>query len=262
MDLTGCGFSASSATFNPDLYSKLYDKLAVLYRRGYTSLYGADAVAAPVTIKLTDSREVTGSTPTEVTSSTPSITPKVTKAAEPTKAATPTPKPVKKNDVIVINGAYYKVSSTAKKNASVSYQKPENKKTKSIAVPASVKYNGITYKVTSVSDKACSSMSKLKKVTIGSNVKTIGKGAFKNCKSLKSVTLGKNVTSIKASAFYGCKNLKTLTVKSSKLNFVGKAAIKGINKKAVLKCPSKKVSAYKKLFKSSTGYVKTMKIKK
>ena len=243
MDLKGCGFSASSATFNPDLYSKLYDKLAVLYRDGYTSLYGSDAVGEPVTVKLTNLSEVTSSTPAEVTKSTPSAAPEVTK--EPTKApeaantVTPTPKSVKKNDVIVVKGVSYKVTGTSKKNATVSYQKPASKKAKSIVVPATIKYMGVTYKVTAVSAKACSGMSKLTKVTIGSNVKTIGKEAFKNCKKLK-----------------------TLTIKSSKLNSVGKNAIKGINKKAVIKCPSKKVSAYKKLFKKSTGYVKTIKIKK
>lgn len=243
MDLKGCGFSASSATFNPDLYSKLYDKLAVLYRDGYTSLYGSDAVGEPVTVKLTNLSEVTSSTPAEITKSTPSAAPEVTK--EPTKApeaantVTPTPKSVKKNDVIVVKGVSYKVTGTSKKNATVSYQKPASKKAKSIVVPATIKYMGVTYKVTAVSAKACSGMSKLTKVTIGSNVKTIGKEAFKNCKKLK-----------------------TLTIKSSKLNSIGKNAIKGINKKAVIKCPSKKVSAYKKLFKKSTGYVKTIKIKK
>ncbi len=266
MDLSGCGFSASSSTFNPDLYSKLYDKLATLYRGGYTSIYGEDAVAEPVTINLTKKDEVTSSTPQVSTtpSITPeaSITPEVTKTPEVTETATPTPKPVKKNDVVVVKGASYKVLSTTKNNASVAYQAPENKNSKIITIPTTIKYNNKTYKVTTVSDKACINMSKLTKVTIGSNVKVIGKNAFKNCKKLKSVTVGKDVSTIKTSAFYGCKNLKTLTIKSTKLKSVGKNAIKGINKKAVIKCPSKKVSTYKKLFKTSTGYVKTIKIKR
>lgn len=51
MNLSGCGFSI--ANFNPELFSKMYDKLAVLYREGYVSLYGEDAVPTPVTIDLT-----------------------------------------------------------------------------------------------------------------------------------------------------------------------------------------------------------------
>lgn len=51
MNLSGSGFSISN--FNPLLFSKMYDKLATLYREGYVSIYGEDAVATPVTIDLT-----------------------------------------------------------------------------------------------------------------------------------------------------------------------------------------------------------------
>ena len=119
------------------------------------------------------------------------------------------------------------------------HQAPKRKDAKTITIPSKVTYQGVTYKVTAVSANACNGMKKLTKVTIGANVKTIGKNAFKNCKKLK-----------------------TITIKSSKLNSVGKNAIKGVNKKAVIKCPAKQVNKYKKLFKKNTGYVKTMKIKK
>jgi hypothetical protein len=78
----------------------------------------------------------------------------------------------------------------------------------------------------------------LKNVTIPSNVKTIGKGAFKSCQSMTSVifpssittigveafflcnqltsaTLGNSVTSIGASAFGSCTALSTVTIPSS-----------------------------------------------
>lgn len=170
-----------------------------------------------------------------VSPQTPKPTQTVTK--KPTPA--PTLKPVKKNDVIVVNGASYKVTNTSKKAATVTYKETKNKKCKAITVPSTVKYRGVTYKVTAIGDKACSGMSKLTKVTIGSNVKSIGKNAFKDCKKLKNIT-----------------------VKSTKLKSVGKNAIKGIHKKAVIKCPAKKVNTYKKLFKKSSGYVKSMQIKK
>jgi hypothetical protein len=50
-------------------------------------------------------------------------------------------------------------------------------------------------------------------------------------------------------AFYGCKNLKTITIKSIGLKTVGKEAFKGINAKATIKVPAKKLSSYKKLLK-------------
>ena len=52
MDLSGCGFRI--VNFNAALFSKMYDKLALLYREGYESLYGENAVADYVTKKLTE----------------------------------------------------------------------------------------------------------------------------------------------------------------------------------------------------------------
>lgn len=94
------------------------------------------------------------------------------------------------------------------------------------------------------------------------NVTSIGKNAFKGYNKLSSVTIGKNITKIEAGAFEKCGKLKTIKISSSSLKSVGKNAIKGINKKATIQCPKKKVANYKKLFKSSTGYKKSMKIKK
>jgi len=90
----------------------------------------------------------------------------------------------------------------------------------------------------------------------------IANKAFKNNKKLKSVTIGKNVKKIGKEAFYNCKKLKRITIKTTKLKSVGKNAIKGIYKKATIKVPKKQLKKYKKLFKSKTGYKKTMKIKK
>ena len=102
-------------------------------------------------------------------------------------------------------------------------------------------------------------------VSIGNkkySVTQIAPNAFKNKKKLKKVTIGKNVAKIGSKAFYGCKNLKTIIIKGKKLKSVGSGAIKGINKKAVIKAPKAKLKAYRKIFKKKTGFKKTMKIKK
>ena len=151
-------------------------------------------------------------------------------------------------------------------------------KLKTVNVPGSV---------TSIGSNAFNGCTALTKVTIGKKVTTIGAGAFSGCKKLKTVTISnsaalktvgdkafykcvaltkivlpKNVTTIGKSAFEGCKKLKTITIKSKKLKKVGSKAIKGIYNKATIKCPGKTyVKKYKKLFKSTTGYKKTMKIK-
>lgn len=119
--------------------------------------------------------------------------------------------------------------------------------------------------VESIGANAFSGCKKLKTVTLksGSKLKTIGDKAFYKCVVLTKITIPKNVTTIGKSAFYGCKKLKTITIKSKKLKKVGTKAIKGIHKKATIKCPGKKyVTKYKKLFKSKTGYKKSMKLKK
>ena len=120
----------------------------------------------------------------------------------------------------------------------VSYRKPASTKVKSVKVPDTVTLNGVTYKVTQIAPNAC-----------------------KKCKNLKKVTIGKNVTKIGKNAFSGAKKLKKLTIRSAKLRSVGKNAIKGIDKKAVIKVLKSKKKAYQKLFKKNTGFVKTMKIK-
>ena len=77
---------------------------------------------------------------------------------------------------------------------------------------------------------------------------------------MKELTIGKYVKKIVTNAFSGCKKLKVITINSTSLKSVGKNAIKGINKKAQIKVPKKKKKAYKKLFKSKTGFKKTMEV--
>ena len=123
-----------------------------------------------------------------------------------------------------------------------------------------VKYNGKSYKVTKIADKAFYKNTKLKTVTIPSTVTEIGSKAFYGCRKLTKVTIPKNVKVIGSKAFYGCKKIAKVTVKSTKLNKVGSKAFTGISKKAVIKVPKKKLAAYTKLLKGK--YTKGVKIKK
>lgn len=134
------------------------------------------------------------------------------------------------------NQAQYKVAKAGKSGGTVTYVKPINGAQSSITVPATVKIDGITYKVTDIASNA-----------------------FTGNSTLKKVTIGENVTSIGAKAFYNCHNLKTITVKSTGLRKVGKNALKGIKDTAKIKVPKKKLSAYKKLFKKK-GQGKKVKI--
>lgn len=116
-------------------------------------------------------------------------------------------------------------------------------------------------RVVTIGASAFESCTKLTTVKGGASVQTIGQKAFKKCVALKKITLQTKVKKIGTQAFCDCKNLKTITIKSKQLKSVGKNAIKNIKKNATIKVPKAKKKAYKKLFKSKTGYKKSMKVK-
>jgi len=116
-----------------------------------------------------------------------------------------------------------------------------------------------------------STSNKTKTIIVGNTVKigdkiykitSINVDAFKKYKNLTSVIIGANINTIASNAFNGDKKLKSITIKSKALKKVGRNAIKGINYKAKIKVPKSKFKVYKKIFNKSTGFKKTMKIKK
>ena len=123
-----------------------------------------------------------------------------------------------------VAGCQYKVT---KAGAEVSLIKT-NKKAKRMTIPAVIKVNGVTYKVTSIGAKAFNGSKKLSKVTVGTNIKKISNNAFFKCRSLKTVTI-KSVLLTKKTA--------------------NKKAFKGISRKMVMKVPKKMKKVYVKIFK-------------
>ena len=93
------------------------------------------------------------------------------------------------------------------------------------------------YLITEINDKAFQKNKKIKNVTIGANVKVIGKSAFANCSKLNKII-----------------------IKSNNITKIGKNAFKGIKKNAVIIVPKKKLKSYKRLLKKANT-PKTVKIK-
>lgn len=146
----------------------------------------------------------------------------------------------KAGETFTVGSLTYKVIKSHATKGSVSVNKAASKKLTSVEIAKTVLYKGYTFKITAVDDNAFKGMKKLRKVTIGANVTKLGKNAF-----------------------YNDKKLKQIKVNATKLKSVGKNAIKGIHKKAVIKVPKKQLKKYKKLFKKSkTGYKKSMKVVK
>lgn len=167
--------------------------------------------------------------PTEEPSVEPTAAPTEEPSAEPTTAPTeepsaePTTAPVEEGDKVTDSNGTFKVTDTEKKTVTYTVAKKSNKKT--VSVPDTVTVDGKKYKVTA-----------------------IAKNAFKNNKKVEKIVVSKNITKIDANAFKNCKKLTTLVIKSTKIKSVAKNALKGTNKKLVIKVPAKKVAAYKKLF--------------
>ena len=101
-----------------------------------------------------------------------------------------------------------------------------NKNAKNIEIPSSVIIEGSNYKVLSVAGNACKGYKKLQKLTIGANVKIIGRSAFSGCKKLKKIIF----------------KTKGLTAERT-----GSKAFKGVAKNVVIKAPGSKLAAYKKI---------------
>lgn len=128
---------------------------------------------------------------------------------------------IKDND-----GSTYIVTSGKGKTPTVQYTGPKSTVKGTVTIPETVKVDGVSYRVTSIADNAFKNNKKITRVVIGSNIVTIGKNAF-----------------------YDCKNLKKITIKSEKLTSksIAKNAFRGISKKTVVKVPTSKYKAYKKM---------------
>lgn len=166
---------------------------------------------------------------------------------------------IKINDVIKIEKVSYRITNLKKRT--VTYLKTTSK-SKTIHIPSTIKIYGTSFKVTQIANNAFKNNKKIKKVVIGNNIKTIGKNAFRNCKRLKTVTIESKVLyKIGANAFYGDKKLTKITLKTTKLkkSSVGKNALKGTNKKLVIKAPRKKKKAYKTYFRKKGNSAVTIK---
>lgn len=84
------------------------------------------------------------------------------------------------------NGKYIITNDT---QLEVQFAGVSKKSVSSVEIPATIKINEQVYKVTGVKANALKDNKKVKKLTVGENVRVIGKKAFYGCKNLKSITI-------------------------------------------------------------------------
>ncbi len=110
---------------------------------------------------------------------------------------------------------------------------------KTVEIPKTIKVNGITYKVTAVSEDAFMYKYGIESLTIGANVKNIGKNAFAEISSLKEITIKTKKlksSNVKKNAFLLDSTDLTVKVPSGKAASYKKILqAAGLNKKATVK---------------------------
>ena len=89
-------------------------------------------------------------------------------------------------------------------------------------------------------------------------VTEITDGACKNMKNLQVLTLGKNLKMIGKEAFNGCRKLNNITIQGSGLKSVGDGAFRNIYKKPTFIVPKKKMDNYKKMLLNAGAPVKSV----
>lgn len=161
--------------------------------------------------------------------------------ATPASGAPSTPAPeVTNTDQTVRGNVIYRILDEKKKTAAViGAGGNKGKNVTSVTIAKTVNINGVTYKVVQ-----------------------IGKNAFKGCKKLKKVTIGSNIKKIGGSAFVNCGKLKTINMKKANgITSIGSKAFRKINANAKVTVPAKKFKKYSKMLKRA-GLPKKAGIKK
>ena len=262
-------------TEHPNLASVLGEENLLM-----TNTEGTQLETDPPATAIPTAMPVVTPTPVPTTAPWETDTPVILPTDTPTDPVAPTEAPVAEDLTPTVGALKYKLSGST-----ATVTGPKSKNATKLTIPATIQANGKTYNVTAIKASAFKGMKKLTTVTIGKNVKTIGKNAFASCVKLKKVTGGAALTtigeaafkgdkvlaaitipakvkSIGKNAFNGCAKLKTITIKTTKLTTknVGANAFKGIYKKATFKVPKAKKSAYTTLV-TKKGAPKTVKVK-
>jgi hypothetical protein len=147
---------------------------------------------------------------------------------------TPLPAEMSPDQVTVLGGIYQ--LDDGKKAAT--FMRAEDPEASTLMIPDSIDTDGISRKVKTIAKDACKGMKNLTFVSIGANVRKIGKNAFSGCEALRTIAV----------------NTEKLTDKS-----VGEKAFRGVSETVTVRCPAGKKEDYSVLLKTK-GLPETAKV--
>ena len=132
-----------------------------------------------------------------------------------------------------IDGLKYSLDTDAKTASVIQnhYRKQEYN------IPRQIDYDGVSYSVTSIGDRAFYYREELMAITIPNSVETIGDEAFYNCTSLRNVVIPNSVTSIGSGAFNWCRGLVSVTIPNS-VTTIGENAFRACTSLLTLEIPN------------------------
>ena len=119
------------------------------------------------------------------------------------------------------NGIYYGITSTADKTVEV--VSGDAKYSSDVTIPAMVTYDGITYRVTAIKNRAFYDCRDLTSIVLPDSLTSIGREAFAGCSNLTAITIPEGVTEIGQVTFSDCSSLTTIILPQSLMS-IGSSA--------------------------------------
>ena len=148
-----------------------------------------------------------------------------------------------------IDGIYY-ILNSSKKTAIVTsmdtWGANQTAYSGDIVIPKEILYNNITYKVSSIAEKAFYECAGLTSVTIQEGVQEIGRQAFDHCTNMKSIVIPNTVKTIGEAAFNSCQSLEEIELPNS---------LEALHDRTFLQCSSLKSIIVPNSVKSIEGKV-------
>lgn len=104
---------------------------------------------------------------------------------------------------------------------------PDDPYSGKVNIPATVSYEGKTYKVVSIVDWAFSDCAHLTAVTLPVGLRSINPSCFSDCSALKEIIIPETVTSIGRACFYSCTSLETVVLPGALADGIYPSAFSG-----------------------------------